>query len=139
MLRQGIIFVLAEFLLEVAEAWQPPPHIKKNIYFFAKKVQFMIFTHHTVLCLIQPCYHIAVVATSSIHTAYSCYCTVFSMGLDKHILTSQSQYKYKRPIVCVEIIYKMRAHVCITWHFRVRVSSCNIYVFQQDTQCGLNE
>ena len=26
-----------------------------------------------------------------------------------------------------------------TWHCRVRVSSCNIYAVQQDTQCGLNE
>ena len=27
----------------------------------------------------------------------------------------------------------------LTWHCRDRVSSCNIYAVQQDTQCGLNE
>ena len=29
--------------------------------------------------------------------------------------------------------------VGLTWHCRDRVSSCNIYAVQQDTQCGLNE
>lgn len=110
--QEDIIFVLAEFLLEGAEAWQPPPHIKKHLFFCQEGTVHDLYTPYILVS-----YTTVLPYSSSNNQQYShnlqLLCTAFSMGLDKHILTSQSQYKYKRPIVCVEIIYKMCAHVCI--------------------------
>ena len=46
-------------------------------------------------------------------------------------------------VLCIRVYTVHRVQVytklVLTWHCMDRVSSCNIYAVQQDTQCGLNE